>query len=121
MYDDANSSIRREAKTGLITGIASTMFARFLYFQKTRVKKVHALVTTAGTNAVAGFDILNGTTSVGEIVVGTNTAGSIVSSGLLNTDIAALGFLEFKGKATSATMVLSCVIEEQVLPEAVQS
>lgn len=119
MYDDANSTVRRETRTPLITGLASAMVARFLYFQKTRVKKVHALITTAGTNAAAGFDILNGTTSVGEIVIGTNTAGVVAASGTLNADIAAGSFLELKGKANSATAVCAFCIEEQVLPEAV--
>lgn len=121
MYDDANSTVRRETRTGHLTGIASTMVARYPYFQKTRVKKVHALLIVAGTNAAAGWDILNGTTSVGEIVTGTNTAGTFQSSGTLNTDVLAGGFLELKGKATSATQVASLIIEEQVLPEAVQS
>jgi hypothetical protein len=120
-YDNANSTVRREVQVNNLLGIASTMMARILFFQKTRVKKVHALVITAGTNDAAGVDLLNGTASVGAIVFGTATAGTLANSGTLDADIAANSYLEIKGKATSATMVDSYSIECQVLPEAAQT
>lgn len=120
-YDDANSSIARESRMGTLTGVASAAFARFHCFQKTRIKQIRGTVVVAGTNASAGIDIYNGTTSVGSITVGTNTAGTIVSSGALNTDVAADSFYELRGKANSATMQVALVAEERVLPEAVNS
>lgn len=120
-YDDANSSTRREVSLPNVVGVASATMVRHLQFQKARLKKVHALVNVAGTNAAAGVDIFIGTTSVGAVTVGTNTAGSTASSALIDSDIPALGMVEIKGKANSATMNVSLILEEQVLPDATQS
>lgn len=120
-YDHPNCTVRREVHVNNLLGIASTAMQRILFFQKTRIKAVHSLVITAGTNDVAGVDLLNGTTSVGAITHGTDTAGSINTSGVVDSDIAANGYLEIKGKATSATMVNSYTIECEVLPDAVKT
>lgn len=120
-YDAPDFLIRLERALDNKTGIASTMFARSMFFQTARLKKVHALTITAGTNDAAGVDILVGTTSVGEIVFGTATAGSLAHSSALDATIPANGYVELKGKATSATMVHSYVLEYEVLPDAVQS
>lgn len=120
-YDDANTGVARETRTGNVTGAASASMAQYHYFQKTRVKQIRARVVVAGTNAAAGIDIFNGTTSVGAITLGTNTAGFVGSSGALNADIVGDGLLEIKGKANSATLVVSMSIEERVLPDAVNS
>lgn len=121
MYDNANSTVRREINQPNVAGAASASMAKFLIFQKSRLKKVHAMVVTAGTNASAGFDILVGTTSVGAITFGTDTAGTTYSSALLDADIPALGYVDIKGKANSATAVVSLDLELHVLPDAVQS
>lgn len=121
MYDDANTSITREAKASNVAGVASASMLQMHYFQKTRVKQVRGRVVVAGTNAAAGVDIFVGTASVGAITFGTNTAGSIGTSGALNQDVPADGLLEFKGKANSATLVVSLVVEERVMPEATNS
>jgi hypothetical protein len=120
-YDDANTGIAREHKTGNLAGAASASMLQLHYFQKARIKQVRGRVVTAGTNAAAGIDIFNGTTSVGAITFGTNTAGSVGTSGAINSDILADGLLEIKGKANSATLVVTLSIEERVLPEAVNS
>lgn len=117
-YDSPNCLVRREIHVNNLTGIASTTMQKILFFQKTRIKAVHALVVTAGTNASAGVDIYNGTTSVGAITHGTNTAGSVTTSDVINSDISANGFLDIRGKANSATMVNSYTIECEVLPDA---
>lgn len=120
-YDHPNCLVRRELHENNVTGVASTAMRRILFYQKTRIKAVHSLVITAGTNAAAGVDLLNGTTSVGAITHGTDAAGSINTSGALNSDIAANGYLEIKGKANSATMVNSYSIECEVLQDAVHT
>lgn len=120
-YNDPNYTVRQERGINNLTGIASTAMSRSLFFQKARLKKVHALAITAGTNDSAGVDILVGTTSVGAITIGTTAAGATYSSGALDAAIPALGYVEIKGKANSATMVNSYVLEYEVLPDAVQS
>ena len=120
-YDSPEFLVRFERAINNATGIASTMFARSLFFQAAKLKKVHALTITAGTNDAAGVDIYVGTTSVGAITFGTDTAGTFKSSALLNAAIPAAGYVELKGKATSATMVHSYVLEYDVDSSAVQS
>lgn len=114
-YGGPNGVVIREQRQRGIAGAASATMAKFAYYQKTKVKRVQLLVETAGTNASAGVDIYNGTTSVGAVTVGTNTANSIATSGVLDTEVAAGGFLDIRGKANSATMVVSVTIVEQVL------
>jgi hypothetical protein len=118
-YAHPNCTVRREERVNNLTGIASTSMQKILFYQKVKIKRVKSLVVTAGTNDAAGVDLLNGTTSFGAITHGTDTAGSINDSGTLNETIAANGYLDIKGKATSATMVNSYMIEYEVLPDAV--
>lgn len=120
-YDSPNATVRREAM-GLTEagGGASTEYGKFVVFQKMKLKKVHAMVTTAGTADAHGLTVLNGTTSVGTILLGTSTAGSVASSGLLDSAVAALGkcsvksLLDVVGKAI-------VVYEYEVDHDAVQS
>jgi hypothetical protein len=118
-YDHPNCTVRREIHVNNLTGIASTAMQRIIMHQAFKLKAVHSLVVTAGTNDVAGVDILIGTTSVGAITHGTDTAGSINTSGAINSTGTANDYIELKGKATSATMVNSYSIEYEVLPDAV--
>lgn len=120
-YDSPNAEVRREINTPAVTGVASTSVQKFTFFQKTRIKKVHALINVIGTNVAAGFDILNGTDSIGEIVCGTDAAGTLKSSALLNSDILPGGLLDIKGKASSATLNVCFAIEHEVDPDAVKS
>jgi hypothetical protein len=120
-YTDPNAVQRREINVANLAGAAGASMAKFLMFQKTKLKKVHCLVVTAGTNAAAQVDIFNGTTSVGSIVVGTNTAGSVLHSGALDSDVTDNGLIELKGAANTATFVGSFAIEHQVYHDATQS
>jgi hypothetical protein len=120
-YDSVNAEVRREVQQSGIAGAASATMAKFLFFQKSKLKKVHVLVTTAGTHASAGVDILVGTTSVGAVTIGTEAAGYVASSALLDAAIPASGVVEIKGKANSATAVVSVSIEHEVDHDAVKS
>lgn len=117
-YDDANANVRREVSTGIIAGADGASMAKFLMFQKTRLKAVHAVVTTAGTDTGAGVDIFVGTSSVGAIALGTSTAGVQVSVAL-DAAVPAKGVIELKGKADSATLKAAFVLEHEVDPDAV--
>lgn len=106
-YADVNPNVTQETRVNNLTGIASTAMQRVLFFQKAKLLGVKSLVVTAGTNDAAGVDIYVGTTSVGAITHGTDTAGSINTSGAINAEVPAEGFVEIRGKANSATMVNS--------------
>ena len=111
-YDSPDRAMR-ELTQNNVTGAASATMTKFHTYAKSRLKRVSALIATAGTNATAGVDIFVGTTSVGAITVGTNTAGVTADSGALDVEVPAAGMIEIKGKANSATMVLSlsCVLQ----------
>jgi hypothetical protein len=121
MYDSPNATIRRELQTGHITGAAGASMQKFHFFQKARLKKVHAIVVTAGTNANAAVDVYVGTASVGSLAFGTNVADTVLHSAALDTEIPANGMVELKGAANSATLVGSFNIEYEVLHDAAQS
>lgn len=109
-YADVNPNVTREDHVNNLTGIASTMMARIQFFQKAKLRGVTGLVVTAGTNASAGVDIYVGTTSVGAVTFGTNTAGVVATSGAINAEVPAGSFVEIRGKANSATMVNSYAV-----------
>jgi len=120
-YDHPNATVRRETHVVNRTGVAGATHTKIALFQKAKLIAVHSLVVTAGTNNVAGDDIYIGTTSVGAITQGTTAAGAIDTSGAINSDIAANGYIDIRGKATSATKVCSYVIEYEVYHDAVQT
>jgi hypothetical protein len=120
-YDNPEFQEARELHTGHITGAAGASMQKFHFFQAARLKKVHALVVTAGTNTAAAVDVFVGTASVGSLAFGTNTAGTVLHSALLNATIPADGLVELKGIANSATLVGAFNIEYQLTPDAVRS
>jgi hypothetical protein len=118
-YDSPHTVISREINLPTQTGVASATITKLLQFQKATLKRVHAAVIVAGTNAAAGFDIYVGTSSVGAVTLGTNTAGSLANSGTLNVAVPANSILELRGKANSATMQFTPVLELRVDDDAV--
>lgn len=117
-YAHPNCTVRREIHVNNITGIASATFQKIMLFQKAKLKRVKSLVVTAGTDTAAGVDIYNGTTSVGAITHGTDAANSVNDSGVLDVTVDQNSFIDLRGKANSATMVNSYVLELEVLPDA---
>jgi len=118
-YDHPNCTVRREVFVNNLTGIASTTMQKLAMFQSFKLKAVHSLVVTAGTNTAAGVDIYIGTTSVGAITHGTDTAGSRHTSGAINSTGTGTDLINIVGKANSATMVNSYCLELEILPDAV--
>lgn len=118
-YDSPNAAIVPLTENNL-TGIAGATFSKFHLYAKSKLRRVSALVVTAGTNAAAGIDIYVGTTSIGAITVGTNTAGVVADSGELDITITPgsnSGMIDLRGKANSATMVVSVCCQVQALPD----
>lgn len=121
MYDHPNNVVRREVITGHITGAAGASMQKFQFFQAAKLRKVHAQVVTAGTNAAAAVDVYVGTVSVGSLAFGTNTAGTILHTAALNTTIPQNGYVELKGIANSATLVGAFNLEYDVTHDSTQS
>lgn len=111
-YDSPDRALRY-IDAGHLTGAASASMRKFPQYRAALLKRAQATIITAGTHASAAFDIYSGTTSVGSLAVGTNTAGVTVSSGTINAQIAADSYIEVKGKADSATCVAAIQFEVQ--------
>ena len=119
-YDDANSAVRREAFAGEAGGAATTEYTKFRSFQAAKLKKVHAVVTTAGTTTAHGLGVYHGTTSVGSITLGTSAAGSGATSATLDRTIASYEQLSVKTLA-DATGKAHVIFEYEVTPDAVKT
>lgn len=118
-YSDPNYQVRREY-AAIPTAGATTEGCKFRSFQKTRLKKVHATVITAGTATTHGYNVFHGTTSIGTIALSTSAAGVNASSALLNQTVGSLEQVSVKSLA-DATGVAHIVYEYEVLPDAVVS
>lgn len=118
-YNSAEYGIQRYVVDPKVTSAASATAQKYLLFAAARLKAVHWLPLTAGTNTAAGLDIYVGTNSVGSLTFGTNTTQA--DSGLINADMADNAVLELKGKANSGTAVGSVNIEYEILPGAQES
>lgn len=120
-YDSPNATVRREA-TGQTEagGAATTEYAKFASFQKMKLKKAHALITTAGTVTGHGFDVYSGTSSLGSILCGTEAALTNASSDALDTAVAAMGQVSVKSLADTAGKAI-IVYEFEVDHDAVKS
>lgn len=117
-YTDPDFLVRREHCAGEAGGAATSEYARFATFQKSRLKKVHAVVTTAGTSTDHGFAIYSGTSSIGSITLGSGTAGA--SSATLNATMNSLTRFSVKSLA-DATGKAIIIYEFEVTPDAVQT
>ncbi len=120
-YDIPNATVRREYFAGSCGGDPTTVYGKFRSFQKMRLKKVHCVVTTAGTTDAHALDVYSGTTSIGTVLLGTNTAGSVISStSNLNTDFASMVQLSVKTKA-DGDGIADVTYEFEVQHDATQS
>ncbi|MBF0422972.1 MAG: hypothetical protein HQL73_08270 [Magnetococcales bacterium] len=119
-YTDPDFLVRREHCAGEAGGAATTEYARFASFQKARLKKVHAVVTTAGTTTNHGFDVYSGTSSIGSIPLGSAAAGLSAASATLNAAMSALGRFSVKSLADAAGKAI-IIYEYEVTPDAVQT
>jgi len=99
-YDSPEYAVNREY-TGAATAGATTEFAKFRTFVAATLLNAAAVVVTAGTSSVHGYDVYVGTSSVGTIPLGTKTAGESVSVAI-NAAVPALGQFSVKSLADAA-------------------
>jgi len=119
-YSEPNAVVRREHFAAACGGDATTEYGKFRSFQKMKLKKVHAVVTTAGTAAGHKLDVFHGTTSVGTISLGTSAAGVTASSATLNRAVAALEQVSVKSGA-DADGIADVIYEFEVDHDAVRT
>jgi len=117
-YDHPTYITRQSAPLGLPATAASTAVQKFVAFTDMKIKSIQAAVNIAGTATAAGYDIYNGTSSVGEFLAGTSAAGSVLTAIASDITLASGGFLDVKTKAASATLAASALIEYEIIPGA---
>jgi len=112
-YTSPDYNINREHCVGEVGGAATTVYGKFHSFAATKLKAVHARVTTAGTATTHALNVYIGTTSVGAIALSTSTAGSVASLAL-GSDVASLEAVEVKtGADADGKAVVSYEYEYQ--------
>lgn len=125
-YDAPNYLVQRE-KSGINVLAAASSFAHFQFFQRVRVRGVHANVLVAGTATATPADAAlevsifgpNGTTSIANLFYGTHTAMHLLHATVTATVEANNGIRFAKG--LDATGITGPYLEYEVLPDAVQS
>lgn len=117
-YDHPTYVSRNMTPIAVPAVAASTSGAKFLAFSAIKIKRVGAIVAVAGTATGAGWDILNGTTSVGGITAGTSVANSVLTPVTTDITLASDGYLDIKTKAASATLRGDFMIEWEFVPGA---
>ena len=123
-YDHPNYLVRQEAPMGEIGG-ANQAYAKFMRFQKFRLKRVFYEVTTAGTSAANNTQVINHiagtvTTALGTMTAGTSAAQSQVQSAILNREVQSGDVIQLnQGADVTARGVVS--YEFETLPDAVQT
>lgn len=117
-YDHPAYQVRGFTHINLPATAASTSVNKFAAYTSLKIKSIGAVINVAGTAAAAGWDILNGTTSVGALTAGTTAAAGVITQ--LATDIALTsgGYLDIKTKADSATLAGALTIEYELSPGA---
>lgn len=117
-YDHPQYIVRQAAHIKLPATAASTSVAKFLAFTAMKIKSVNAIVGIAGTHTAAGWDFLNGTSSVAGVTAGTSVAATLLTEASFNTTLASGGYLDIKTKADSATLAGDIMIEYEFVPGA---
>lgn len=110
-YDHPAYTVRQIAPVALPATAASTSVFKFVAFTNIRIKRVDAIVKTAGTADAAGYDLLRGTSSLGSLGIGTGAAASLGTAFVGDIALTSGQYLDIKTKAASATMAVDAAIE----------
>ena len=117
-YDHPTYQVRPSAVVNCPAVAAEISAGKFVAFAAMKVKSIRGAVNVAGTADTAAYDLYNGTTSIGTIVMGTKTAGEALSYTTSDITLASGGFIDFKTIADSATLAASFTVEYQLTPGA---
>lgn len=89
--------------TPTVNGAAGEVIARHKFFTNVKVLELRAQMMVAGKGATSGFDVFKGTASIGQILFGTQTAGSSVDASLTDTDFATTEILSLQNIVATDT------------------
>lgn len=117
-YNHPTYTKRRCAVLHGVVAANGVSAAKFLAFTAVKIKKVGAIVYTAGTADTAAWDILNGTTSVASIVAGTSAAATVLTPVTQDITLASDGYLNIRSNSDNATTQGDFYIEWEIVPGA---
>jgi len=89
--------------TPTVSGDAAEVVARHAFFTNVKVLELRAQMMVAGKGDTSGFDVYKGTASIGQILFGTNTAGSTIDASLTDTDFDADAVLSLQNIVATDT------------------
>lgn len=87
-------------------GASAGIYSRIAPVAAGKIRNVSLVVTVAGTTTGNGFDIMLGTTSIGNVTLGTQAAGAVGTSGDLNTAVAVGQVLALRASADTVGKAL---------------
>lgn len=117
-YDNPTYVTRQVTALKLPAILASAPAGKFVAFTSMKIKSISMGVDVAGTATGAAYDIFNGTSSVGQILAGTNAADTILTALVQDIALSSGGMLNIKTAAASATLAASATIEFEITPGA---
>jgi len=72
--------------TPTVSGAAAEVVAQHAFFVNVKVLELRASMMVAGKGDTSGFDVFNGTDSIGQILFGTAAAAATVDASLTDTE-----------------------------------
>ena len=102
-YECVDHAVGLGRVTPTVSGAAAEVVARFRAFTAIKVMEARACVMVPGKADTSGFDVFSGTTSIGKILLGTNTAGSVIDASLTDTAFAKTTDLSLKNIVATDT------------------
>ena len=117
-YDHPTYVARQVKPLTLHAAAASVAVGKFIAFTSMKIKRIDAIVNIAGTSDAAGYDVYNGTSSIGAFATGTAAVGSVQTALEPGITLTSGGYLDFKTKAESATLSGAVAIEFEIVPGA---
>jgi hypothetical protein len=117
-YDNPSFLVRQQIFLGrTIAGASGTSCQIAFPVSNMRIRAVALNVITAGTTTDT-YTVQAGTTSIGQIIIGTGAANTVTTSSDLNTILTNGTTLNIKN-GTDATKVVSVTVEAHIDPAAV--
>lgn len=93
---------------------ASTSAGKFVAFTAMKVKSIQCMVDIAGTST-GGYDIKNGTASVGQFACGTSLAATLIAQYATDITLASGGYVDFVTNSVGATLAASAMLEFEIV------
>jgi hypothetical protein len=121
MYDDDKYGLKQTTIMRLpapTTNDADEVVARINFFTKTKILEARAIVVgTAYDEATATLEIYLDDGSIGNIILTTETVGTVIDASLADTDVASTSSIEIQQTHATATGICDLMLQYQEMFE----